>query len=106
MAPDVIVAHSPPGLAAVQRQTRAIPIVFVQIVDPVGAWFIQSFAKPGGNATVPTEYEFAMGGKSLELLKEIAPAISRVAVILMPSMSQMQHSFWRLEHWRHRSGCS
>ena len=84
MAPDVIVAHSPPGLAAVQRQTRTIPIVFVQIVDPVGAGFIQSLAKPGGNATGPTEYEFAMGGKWLELLKEIAPAISRVAVILMP----------------------
>jgi len=80
MAPDVIVAHSPPGLAAVQRQTRTIPIVFVQIVDPVGAGLIQSLAKPGGNATGPTEYEFAMGGKWLELLKEIAPAI----VILMP----------------------
>jgi ABC-type uncharacterized transport system substrate-binding protein len=84
MAPDVIVAHTPPGLAAVQRQTRTIPIVFVQIVDPVGAGLIQSLAKPGGNATGPTEYEFAMGGKWLELLKEIAPAISRVAVILMP----------------------
>jgi len=84
MTPDVIVANSPPVLAAVQRQTRAIPIVFVQIVDPVGSGFIQSLAKPGGNATGPTEYEFAMGGKWLELLKEIAPAISRVAVILMP----------------------
>jgi ABC-type uncharacterized transport system substrate-binding protein len=84
MAPDVIVAHSPPGLAVVQRKTRTIPIVFVQIVDPVGAGFIQSLAKPGGNATGPTEYEFAMGGKWLELLKEIAPAISRVAVIMMP----------------------
>lgn len=84
MTPDVIVANSPPVLAAVQQHTRTIPIVFVQIVDPVGAGFIQSLAKPGGNATGPTEYEFAMGGKWLELLKEVAPAISRVAVILMP----------------------
>jgi len=84
MKPDVIVANSPPVLAAVQQQTRIIPIVFVQIVDPVGSGFIHSLAKPGGNATGPTEYEFAMGGKWLELLKEVAPAISRVAVILMP----------------------
>jgi putative ABC transport system substrate-binding protein len=84
MTPDVILAHTPPVLAAVQQQTRAIPIVFVQVVDPVGAGFIQSLAKPGGNATGPTEYEFAMGGKWLELLKEIAPATSRIAVILMP----------------------
>jgi putative ABC transport system substrate-binding protein len=84
MTPDVIVANSPPVLAAVQQQTHTIPIVFVQIVDPVLSGFIQSLAKPGGNVTGPTEYEFVMGGKWLELLKEIAPAISRVAVILMP----------------------
>ena len=83
MAPDVIVAHSPPVLAAVQEQTHTIPIVFVQVSDPVGAGFIQSLAKPGGNATGPTEYEFSMGGKWLELLTEIAPTTSRVAVILM-----------------------
>jgi putative ABC transport system substrate-binding protein len=84
MTPDVILAQSPPVVAAVRQQTSAIPIVFVQVSDPVGAGLIQSLAKPGGNLTGPTEYEFAMGGKWLELLKEIAPAVKRVAVLLMP----------------------
>lgn len=82
-APDVILAHSPPALAAVQQQTRTIPTVFIQVGDPVGSGFIPSLSKPGGNITGFTNFEFAMGGKWLELLKEIAPSATQVLVILM-----------------------
>jgi putative ABC transport system substrate-binding protein len=82
-APDVILAVSPPALAAVQRQTRTIPTVFMQVDDPVGSGFIPSLSKPGGNITGFTNFEFAMGGKWLELLKEIAPSAKHVLVILM-----------------------
>jgi putative ABC transport system substrate-binding protein len=82
-APDVILAVSPPALAAVQQQTRTIPTVFIQVGDPVGTGFIPSLSKPGGNITGFTNFEFAMGGKWLELLKEIAPSATQVLVILM-----------------------
>jgi putative ABC transport system substrate-binding protein len=82
-APDVILAVSPPALAAVQQQTRTIPTVFIQVGDPVGSGFIPSLSKPGGNITGFTNFEFAMGGKWLGLLKEIAPSATHVLVILM-----------------------
>jgi putative tryptophan/tyrosine transport system substrate-binding protein len=71
-------------LAAVQQETRSLPIVFIQVGDPVGAGFVQSLARPGGNTTGFTNFEFAMGQKWLEILKEMAPAIRRVGVVLMP----------------------
>jgi putative tryptophan/tyrosine transport system substrate-binding protein len=84
LAPDVILAASPPVLAALQHETRTIPIVFVNVADPVGADLVQSLARPGGNMTGFTDFEFAIVGKWLELLKEIAPSITRVAVIMAP----------------------
>jgi len=71
-------------VAAVLQQTRTVPIVFVQVADPVGSGFIQSLARPGGNITGLTNFELSMAGKWLELLKEIAPTLTRVAVILHP----------------------
>jgi putative ABC transport system substrate-binding protein len=69
------------SLAALLQATRALPIVFVQVADPVGAGFIASLAKPGGNATGFTMYEYGMGAKWLEMLKEIAPRVTRAGII-------------------------
>jgi putative ABC transport system substrate-binding protein len=82
--PDVIVASPSSVLAAVQRETRTIPVVFAQVTDPVGAGFVASFAHPGGNITGFATYEFAIGAKWLELLKQIAPSVTRVAVLYDP----------------------
>jgi ABC-type uncharacterized transport system substrate-binding protein len=84
LAPDVIVAHGTPALGASHRATRTIPVVFVSVIDPVGAGYVQSLAVPGGNITGFSTFEPEIGGKWLELLKEIAPGLSRVAVILDP----------------------
>jgi putative tryptophan/tyrosine transport system substrate-binding protein len=83
--PDVIFAAPSAALAAVQRVTRTIPIVFAQVSDPVGAGFVASLAHPGGNITGFALFEFAVGAKWLELLKQIAPSVSRVAVIYDPA---------------------
>jgi putative ABC transport system substrate-binding protein len=69
------------SVAALLQATRALPIVFVQVADPVGAGFIASLAKPGGNATGFTIYEYGMGAKWLEMLKEIAPRVTRAGIM-------------------------
>jgi len=83
--PDVIFAAPSAALASVQRVTRTIPIVFAQISDPVGAGFVTSLAHPGGNITGFALFEFAIGAKWLELLKQIAPSVTRVAAIYDPA---------------------
>jgi putative ABC transport system substrate-binding protein len=80
----VIVANGPQALAALRRLTSTIPIVFVQVGDPVDAGFVASLAHPGGNITGFVSYEKTIAGKLLELLKEIAPDVSRVSVIITP----------------------
>src|SRR5215475_15838634 len=84
LQPDAIVGHTTPVAAALQRATHSIPIIFVSITDPVVAGFVASLARPGGNLTGFTNYEFSMGAKWLEMLKEIAPRISRVSLMLNP----------------------
>jgi putative ABC transport system substrate-binding protein len=81
LAPDVILAVGAPAVAALQQQTRTVPIVFVNAVDPVGAGFVESLAQPGGNITGFTLFEYGISAKWLELLKEIAPQVKRVAVL-------------------------
>jgi putative ABC transport system substrate-binding protein len=82
LAPDVIVSGGgSPGLAALRRATRTVPIVFANIVDPVGQGFVESLARPGGNATGFTIFEYGLSGKWLELLKEIMPGLTRAAII-------------------------
>src|ERR1700741_4777588 len=73
LAPDVILATASPTVAALQAATRTIPIVFAHAVDPVGAGFVDSLARPGGNVTGFVLFEYGIGAKWLELLKEIAP---------------------------------
>ncbi len=84
LGPDVIVTRSTPATAAVLKETRTIPIVFVVVSDPVGDGLVASLARPGGNVTGFTNVEASLGGKWLELLKEITPSITRVAVIQNP----------------------
>ena len=82
LAPDVLVAATGTiTVAALLQTTRTVPIVFVVVIDPVGAGFVASLARPGGNATGFTTFEYGMSGKWLELLKEIAPGTARVAVL-------------------------
>jgi putative ABC transport system substrate-binding protein len=87
LAPDVILAYTSPTVAALQQATRAVPIVFVGVIDPVGAGFIESLARPGGNTTGFTTFEYAIGAKWLELLKEIAPGVRRAAVLRDPTFA-------------------
>ena len=81
LAPDVILASSSAAIAPLLEATRTIPIVFAGITDPVAAGYVESLARPGGNATGFIIYEYSIGGKWLELLKEIAPRVTRVAVL-------------------------
>ena len=84
LKPDVILAGTTPATAALQRETRAIPIVFVIVSDPVGSGFVAGLPRPGGNITGFTNVEAALGGKWLEMLKEIAPRVRRVAIMFNP----------------------
>ena len=81
IAPDVILATSSPALAASQHATRTVPIVFTSVVDPVGGGFVDSLARPGGNTTGFTLFEYALSEKWLELLKQIAPGVTRAVVL-------------------------
>jgi putative ABC transport system substrate-binding protein len=85
LAPDVILANSSTAVAALLQATRTVPIVFAIVADPVGAGFVDSLARPGGNATGFTPFAYDIGGKWLELLKEMRPVITRVAVIRDPA---------------------
>jgi putative ABC transport system substrate-binding protein len=91
--PDVIVANSTLSLAAVRNETSTIPIVFVVVGDPIGQGFVSSFAHPGGNITGFTAFEFAIGAKWLELIKEIAPGLGRVAFIFNPEAGPFAEKF-------------
>jgi ABC-type uncharacterized transport system substrate-binding protein len=84
-APELILASTTPATAALLQQTRSIPIVFALVSDPVGSGFVASFARPGGNVTGFTTMDPTMAGKWLELLKEVAPRVARVAFLFNPS---------------------
>ena len=94
LQPDVILATSTPATAALQQATRAIPIVFAGISDPVGAGFVASLSRPGGNITGFINMEGAFGGKWLEVLKEIAPDIKRAAIMFNPDTAPAGGSYY------------
>jgi putative ABC transport system substrate-binding protein len=85
LQPDLILSHNTPTTATLLRYTRTIPIVFAVVSDPIGSGFVASFARPGGNVTGFTNIEPTMAGKWLELLKEIAPSVTRVAFLFNPA---------------------
>jgi putative ABC transport system substrate-binding protein len=84
LRPDIILASATPATASLLQQTRTIPIVFTQVADPVGRGFVESLQRPGGNVTGFINLEGSMGGKWLELLKEIAPHVSRAVFLFNP----------------------
>jgi putative ABC transport system substrate-binding protein len=87
LIPDVILADGGTTLAPLQQVTRTVPIVFVNVTDPVGGGFVEGLARPGGNATGFTLFEYGISGKWLEMLKEIEPRISRAAVLRNPAVA-------------------
>ena len=98
LAPDVLLAGAgTPTVAPLLEATRSVPIVFVIAIDPVGAGVVASLARPGGNATGFTAFEYSMSGKWLELLKEIAPRVTRVAVLRDPAVASGIGQFGALQ---------
>ena len=97
LAPDVILATGTEALGRLLQTTRTIPIVFVQVTDPVGGGFVKSLARPGGNATGFSALEYGMSGKWLELLKQMAPGIARAAVIRNPAIASGSGQFGALQ---------
>ena len=85
LQPDLILSHTTPTTVALLQQTRTIPIIFALVVDPVGSGFVASFPRPGGNVTGFVTMEPTMAGKWLELLKEIAPRVTRAAILFNPA---------------------
>ena len=104
LAPEVILVSGGSSVAPVIQATRTVPIVFTQTPDPVGAGFVDSLARPGGNATGFINFEYGMGAKWLELLKQIAPGVTRVAVLRDPLTPKGLVSLPPFSRWRRRSG--
>ena len=94
LQPDVILAQGTPGTAALQRETRTIPVVFVIVADPVGPGFVAGLSRPGGNITGFINSEAVMGAKMLELLREIAPGLERVAMIFNPDTAPGRGTYY------------
>jgi putative ABC transport system substrate-binding protein len=93
LRPDVLIADATPSTSALQHATRAVPIVFARVTDPVGQGFVGSMAQPGTNITGFTNYEDAMGSKWIDLLKDAVPSITRVALIYNPQTAPYTPSF-------------
>lgn len=87
LAPDVILAGGSPSLAALQKVSRSVPLVFANVIDPVGAGFVASLARPGGNTTGFSLFEYSISGKWLELLHQVAPNVTRIAVLRDTSLA-------------------
>jgi putative ABC transport system substrate-binding protein len=96
LKPELIVGMTTPAVTALVQETKTIPIVFVNIVDPLGRGFISNMARPGGNVTGFLNFEFSMGGKWLGTLKQIAPAVKRVALLFNPDLAPFARSFMQV----------
>src|SRR5262249_28610486 len=94
---DVLVANSTPLLAVVKQVTHTIPIVFTQVADPMGGGFVNSYARPDGNMTGFTDFDPSIAGKWIELLKEAAPSVNRVTVLMNPDQSNHPASLQVIE---------
>src|SRR5439155_12719583 len=97
LAPDVILADSSAALSPLLQATQTIPIVFAIVAYPVGAGYVETLARPGGNATGFTPFEYSIAGKWLELLKEIAPRVTRAAILRDPAIAAGPGQFGALQ---------
>ena len=97
LAPDVILAPGTSTVGPLLQATRTVPIVFAAVADPVGAGFVDSLARPGGNATGFMAFEYSLSGKWLELLKEIAPGVTRAAVLRDAAISSGPGQFGAIQ---------
>jgi putative tryptophan/tyrosine transport system substrate-binding protein len=97
LAPDVILAGGSTTMGPLQQATRTVPIVFVHVPDPVGAGFVDGLARPGGNATGFTAFEYGLSAKWLEVLKQIAPGVTRAAVIRDPALTSGTGQFGAIQ---------
>ena len=97
LMPDAILASGSPAVAALQQSTTKVPVVFTSVVDPVGAGFVASLARPGGNLTGFMLLEYSVGIKWLELLKEVQPQITRVAVLRDPTLASGSGQFGAIQ---------
>ena len=95
LTPDVILASSTTNLTVIQQATSTVPVVFIQVSDPVAQGFVANVTRPGGNLTGFSQYEFSIGNKWLDLLKEIAPGLARVGVMFNPDTSPQSKFFMR-----------
>ena len=95
MTPDLILANSTPVMAVLREQAYTVPIVFTQVTDPVGEGLVQNLAHPGGHLTGFTSFEFSIGTKWLETLKQAAPHVTRVALVFNPQTAPFADLFWR-----------
>ena len=103
LAPDVILTSGSVSMAPLLRATRTIPIVFTNVADPVGAGFVKSLSKPGGNVTGFMQAEYDLSGKWLELLKQIVPSVTRAAVLRDPGTPPESANLPSFNPWRDRS---
>jgi putative tryptophan/tyrosine transport system substrate-binding protein len=103
-APDVILATGSATVGPLLQATRTVPIVFAGVPDPVGSGFVESLARPGGNATGFIVFEYGIGAKWLELLKEIAPSVTRVAVLRDAAITAGIGMWAQFSPWHRRSG--
>jgi putative tryptophan/tyrosine transport system substrate-binding protein len=97
LAPNVILANGGSIMAPLQQVTRTVPIVFAAVADPVGSGFVSSLARPGGNSTGFANFEYGISGKWLELLKQIAPTVTRVAVLRDPAVASGSGQFGAIQ---------
>jgi putative tryptophan/tyrosine transport system substrate-binding protein len=102
--PDVILAGASPSVAALQQASRTVPIVFANLIDPVGAGFVTTLARPGGNTTGFTAFEYSLSGKWLGLLREIAPNATRIAVLRDPALAASIGQFAAIQSASSSSG--
>jgi putative ABC transport system substrate-binding protein len=104
LTPDVMLAAGGTVMAPLQQATRAVPIVFTQTTDPVGAGFVATLARPGGNATGFILFEFGISVKWLERIRDIAPRVTRAAVLRDPTVPSALGQLGAVQAWRPRSG--
>jgi putative tryptophan/tyrosine transport system substrate-binding protein len=95
LKPDLVLVTNTPSAMAILGVTRQVPILFVNVTDPIGSGIVTSLSNPGGNATGFTNFEFTMGGKWLQILREVAPALKRTAIIFNPELAPFADGYIR-----------